>query len=239
MKIYAHRGYSEKYPENTMLAFQKAVEFGADGIETDVHQTKDGILVLCHDESIDRTSDGYGQIKDMTYEELLKYDFGKYSYLNLSIPRLDELLALAKETGIELNIEIKTDHYHYEGIEKKVLDMINDYGILDQVMFSSFCLDSLLILRKLDPNVRIGYLFEDDFEEHVTLAKQAHCDYIHPEYVFLDDAMMQRFNLENIGINAWTINEREDMEFFLAHGLRGCITNCVELGVQVKKDAIR
>ena len=76
MLLLGHRGYSDQYSENTMLAFSKAIESGFDGIETDVHKTKDGVLVLCHDEKINRTSDGKGYIKDMTYEELCVYNFG-------------------------------------------------------------------------------------------------------------------------------------------------------------------
>ena len=78
MRIFAHRGNSSVYPENTMAAFRSALSVGAEGIETDVHLTKDGILVITHDEEISRVSDGKGQVKDMTLEELQRYDFGSW-----------------------------------------------------------------------------------------------------------------------------------------------------------------
>ena len=77
MKIYAHRGYSGKYPENTMLAFEKAAETGCDGIELDVQLTKDGKLVVIHDESVDRTTTGTGKVKDFTYDELARFNAAK------------------------------------------------------------------------------------------------------------------------------------------------------------------
>ena len=95
MRIFAHRGNSSVYPENTMAAFRSALSVGAEGIETDVHLTKDGILVITHDEEISRVSDGKGQVKDMTLEELQRYDFGSWkgdAYKGEKIPALQELL---------------------------------------------------------------------------------------------------------------------------------------------------
>lgn len=100
MLLFGHRGYSDQYSENTMLAFSKAIESGFDGIETDVHKTKDGVLVLCHDEKINRTSDGKGYIKDMTYEELCAYNFGtKENPQRISL--LKELLELCKGKNVK------------------------------------------------------------------------------------------------------------------------------------------
>ena len=129
MKKLAHRGYSYLYPENTMLAFQKAIERGFDGIETDVHLTKDGYLVLCHDETIDRTSNGKGYIKDLTLDELKQYSFSCHSQYNEKIPLLKDLLLLIKDKDILLNIELKTDVIHYQGIEKKVYDLVDQIGV--------------------------------------------------------------------------------------------------------------
>lgn len=111
MKIFGHRGASDQYPENTMLAFRKAIEKGADGIEADVHLTKDGECVLIHDETIDRTSNGMGWIKDYTYEQLLEFEFknGKDVEDWVKIPKLSQLLGLAKEEKKDVILDIKTD----------------------------------------------------------------------------------------------------------------------------------
>ena len=121
-KNFAHRGFSGKYPENTMLAFEKAIEAGADGIENDVHLTKDGVPVIIHDELVDRTTNGKGYVKDYTYEELSKLDasyiFPEYGVLH--IPTLREYMELVKDKDIITNIELKTGVFEYPGIEEKV-----------------------------------------------------------------------------------------------------------------------
>ncbi len=130
MLLLAHRGYSDQYPENTMKAFLEAIKKGFNGIETDVHKTKDGQLVLCHDEKINRTSNGQGYIKDYTYEELCQFRFNyKFKDFDEKIPLLEELLDLAKGKDVILNIELKTDKIHYQGIEEEVYQMVKDKGM--------------------------------------------------------------------------------------------------------------
>ena len=108
-KNFAHRGFSGKYPENTLLAFSKAIEEGVDGIENDVHLTKDGVLVVMHDELVDRTTNGKGYIKDKTYEELAQLDASYIfkEYGPQKVPTLREYLELVKDTDIITNIELK------------------------------------------------------------------------------------------------------------------------------------
>ena len=127
MKVYAHRGYSGRYPENTMMAFRKAAETGCDGIELDVQLTKDGVVVVIHDEKIDRTTDGAGYVKDYTSEELRKFNaavlFPEVTDFQ-SVPTFDEYCAWVAGTGLVTNIEIKTGKYYYEEIEKKTLEIV-------------------------------------------------------------------------------------------------------------------
>ena len=120
MKNLAHRGYSAKYPENTMEAFIKAYEKGFDGVETDVHLTKDGVLVLIHDEKINRTSTGKGYVKDLTIQELRQYNYCYKSYGHYDIPTLEELLRFIQDKDFIVNIELKTDVIHYQDIEEKL-----------------------------------------------------------------------------------------------------------------------
>ena len=117
MKVIAHRGYSGKYPENTMLSFQKAVEAGCDGIELDVQTTKDGVVVVIHDERVDRTTDGEGFVKDYTFEEIRKLNAAKlFPHVTdfEPIPSLEEYCAWMAQNNIFTNIEIKTGVYYYE-----------------------------------------------------------------------------------------------------------------------------
>ena len=164
MKRLAHRGYSACYPENTMIAFIKAYEKGFDGIETDVHMSKDGELVLIHDEKINRTSNGKGYVKDYTLAELRQWNYGYRFAGKYPIPTLKELLLWIKEKQFIVNLEIKTDIIHYSNIEKKVVEMVHEIGVESQVYYSSFYLPSVLSLKQLDPKAYVGYLIAKNYK---------------------------------------------------------------------------
>ena len=209
MKKLAHRGYSALYPENTMLAFEKAIERGFDGIETDVHLTKDNQLVLCHDERIDRTSNGIGYIKDMTLNELREYEFNYGKDTHERIPLLKDLLLLIKDKNIILNIELKTDYFHYEGIEQKVYDLVGEIGVKDQVVYSSFYLPSLLKMREIDDKVYIGYLFEDNFDDKQKEIRKYNIKHVHPRFDMIDEKIMEEYQNNGIDVAVWTIPNEE------------------------------
>lgn len=225
MKKLAHRGYSAKYPENTMIAFEKAIEKGFSGIETDVHLTLDGKLVLCHDESINRTSNGKGYIKDMTLSQLRQFNFNYNSEYDSKIPLLEELLLLVKGKDILLNIELKTDCFHYEGIEQKVYDLVNKIGVQNQVIYSSFYLPSLLKMRDIDNNVYIGYLFEDSIELKNKETLKYHFKYVHPDFRLLDDDIVKFYNHHNIQLAVWTVHTKEDFLKMRDYGIEMVISN--------------
>ena len=126
VSIFAHRGASDAAPENTLPAFARAVEQGADGIELDVHLSRDGELVVIHDETLDRTTDGAGWVKDRTLAELraLRADNGLPGFAEARIPTLREVLDLLRPTDLLLNIELKTSLVWYEGIEAKTLALV-------------------------------------------------------------------------------------------------------------------
>ena len=130
--VWGHRGASGYAPENTMTAFEKAVELGADGIELDVQLTKDGELVVIHDETIDRVSYGSGWVKDFTYAKLIKHNFNRThtEYEHAQIPTLEEVYALIKPTDLTINVEIKTGVVLYPEIEGRVLDLTERMGLM-------------------------------------------------------------------------------------------------------------
>ena len=140
VQVYAHRGASAYAPENTLPAFALAMEQGADGIELDIHLTKDGELVVIHDEKVDRTTNGTGLVKDYTLAELrgLCADNGMEGFSEARIPTLREVLALVKPSDMMVNIEIKTGILWYDGIEEKALRLVQDMGMQDRVIWSSF-----------------------------------------------------------------------------------------------------
>ena len=156
-----HRGFSGLYPENTMLSFQKALEAGVDGFEFDTHLTKDGEIVVIHDEKIDRTTNGTGFVKDYTYEELKQFDAssvfaGQYGFNY--IPTLREYFELTKGMDLMTNIELKNSIIWYDGMEEKVIAMIREYGVEEQIVLSSFNHYSIMKCKKLAPELKCGFL---------------------------------------------------------------------------------
>ena len=134
--VWAHRGASGYAPENTLKAFQKAVEMGADGVELDVQLTKDGELVVIHDETVDRTSDGSGWVKDFTYARISRCNYNrthKEGYERAMIPTLEEVYELLKPTGLTINVELKTGVVFYPEIEERVLDLTARMGLEERV----------------------------------------------------------------------------------------------------------
>lgn len=221
-----HRGYSERYPENTMIAFKKAIEGNFDGIETDVHLTKDNKLVLIHDEKINRTSNGKGYIKDYTYDELCNYNFNyHFKDVNARIPLLEELLDYCSEKDVILNLEIKTDKIHYNNIEQMTYDLVRQKGLLNKVIFSSFYLESLLKLREIDNTLYLGYLFEDNYEINKEIVLKYRFNAAHPKYVFLNEKEINDYHSNGIDVNTWTVNNDEIKDFLFEEGVKIIITN--------------
>lgn len=162
--IWAYRGCSMMNPENTLPAFKKAAELeGITGIEFDVQLTNDGEIVVIHDERVDRTTDGTGNVCDYTLAELKKLSItGDDSY---RIPTLREVLELLKpycvNKGLRLNIELKNSVVRYRGMEQKVIDMVSEYGIESYVVYSSFNHDSIGLVRQLKADADVAYLAGD------------------------------------------------------------------------------
>lgn len=225
---FAHRGASGEYPENTMLAFQKAVEMGCDGIETDVQLTKDGVLVICHDELLDRTTDGTGILAEKTYEELSKLNAAaqwKDKYKNIRIPTLDELLEFAYDKNILLNIEIKNSVIDYKNIEKMIIHKLYHYEIVDKVIISSFNHYSIARCRSIDSSIKLGVLYCSKLYEPWNYAKQIGADALHPLFYTLDDVDIKSIKKANLAINTYTVNEEKYMKQLIALGIDGIITN--------------
>lgn len=228
MKIFAHRGNSSVYPENTMPAFQSAIDLGVHGIETDVHLTKDGILVLTHDEDVSRVSTGQGMVKDMTLQELRALDFGSWkgeAFQGERIPTLEDLLDLLEPHDLMLNIEIKMGFVLYPGIEEKLLETIEKRGFLSRIIFSSFNHYSLVKLKSLTPAAVVAPLYQCGLYEPHAYAKTIGADFIHPYYLAMDPSLLADLKKENIGVNLWTVNTPQAVQTYVAMGIDGLITD--------------
>lgn len=233
-KIIAHRGASKAAPQNTVPAFKKAREFGCDGFENDVHLTKDGVIVVCHNYDIDETSTGSGFIKDMTFDELRSYDFGSYfgaEFAGTKIPTLDEFLDCCE--GLEIiNIEIKQPPDMNIDIVAKTIDAVKARGFFDNLIISSFCDEVLIRCKEYAPDVKTGLLYSPNndnidaiADDPVAYVKKLGCDAVHPYYLMVSEDYIEDFHNAGIMVNPWTVDGETAIVALRDAKCDGIITN--------------
>ena len=235
-KVWAHRGASGYAPENTLDAFRKAVEMGADGIELDVQMTKDSELVVIHDETIDRTSDGKGWVKDYTLEELRAFNYNrtKPEYKHADIPTMREVFELLKPTGLFINIEIKTGVVFYEKIEEKILALTKEMGMEDRVCYSSFNHYTVTRIHELKPDAEVGFLYADGPIDMPSYGVKHGVNALHPALYNLQyDGFVKECKEKGLKLNVWTVNERPYMEMCCQYGVDAIITNYPDIAKEV------
>lgn len=239
-KNFAHRGFSGEYPENTMLAFRKAVEAGADGIELDVHFTKDKEVVVIHDEDVDRTTDGSGKVESFTLEQLKELNAygrfeGKYEFC--PVPTLREYFEfIAPIDGFMTNIELKTGINEYPGIEKAVLEIIDEFNLRDRIIISSFNHFSVQRFKTIAPDVKCGFLEDSRIIDFGAYAKKHGVEYIHPLYLCLTKDVFHEVYSNGIGINTWTVNDEEAVRNLADNKVNAVISNYPDMVSRVLKE---
>lgn len=234
--VFAHRGASGYFPENTLPAFKEAVRMGADGIELDIHKTKDGQLVVIHDEKIDRTSNGKGEVREYTLEELRKFNYNAThpECKEASIPTMREVFELIKPTNLIINIELKTGIIFYEGIEADILAMTKEFGMEDRVIYSSFNHYSIMKIKELDPTARTGFLYMDGTLNMPEYGKEHGVEALHPAlYNVQYPNYVQRCHELGLKINTWTVNSKQYMHMACEMGLDGIITNYPDKALEI------
>ena len=215
-----HRGVKAYEPENTILSFKKALELNADGVEFDVHVCKSGELVVIHDFTVDRTTDGSGAVADLTLSELKQLRINNF----IEIPTLDEVLALFDKNHL-INIELKgsdTAQAVCDCIERKVQE-----GRFEYVNFivSSFQSDELARVYKYNTKIPIGILTQASVEEALEWADAFSAVAIHPHFSLLTSENVALTQQKGYQIFTWTVNEFEDIERVKALGVNGIITD--------------
>jgi glycerophosphoryl diester phosphodiesterase len=241
-KVVAHRGASFVAPENTMAAFRLAKELEADGIEFDVKLSQDGVPVIHHDMTLERTTNGRGRLKDWTWNDLKELDAGSYfskRYVGERIPKLSQVL---DEFGDSLLLNIELTNYNalYDNLPEVALQCVKEKGLSDTILFSSFNPFALRAIRRRDRNMRLGLLLDPHMPRLARwlVLKLSTYDDIHPHHTQVN------FFLDQLGVNhagflnVWTVNQFMQIKELVSSGVGGIITDDVETAKQARKVAI-
>lgn len=245
VQIIAHRGACQAAPQNTIPAFLKAIEMGADGIENDVHLTKDGKIVICHNYDIDETSDGKGTIADYTLDELKKFDFGSYfseKFKGAQIPTLEEYLDIAGPLKV-MNVEIKPPQQKGSAIVRRTIETVRERGMLDKLLISSFDEEVIKEVKAIDPSVKTGFLYSIEspnidviHEDPFRYAEELGADALHPLCFFPDEEYVEKAHAHHLIVNPWTVNYEDGMLAMRDWGCDGIITDVPDLAVKTLRE---
>jgi glycerophosphoryl diester phosphodiesterase len=230
MMIIAHRGSSQATPENTLPAIKKAIRDGADSIEIDVQLTKDQHPIVIHDEWLNRTTNGNGFVCDSNYSYISELDAGSWfhsSFKNTRIPLLEEVFTIVKQHPIQLNIELKNNLILYPGIEKKVIELIQEYQLDSRIILSSFRKESLYTCKEVAPHIRRGFLcwtpLQSMIEDHELELLEPYS--IHPHISFVT-SHISKLQQKGFKIYPYVIERKRDLSLCLQHNVDGLFTNC-------------
>lgn len=234
-KIQAHRGASAYKPENTLEAFSLAIEQKADGLELDVHLTKDGHIVVAHDARLERVSNGTGLINHYTLEELKRLNFNKLfpDAPECRIPTLQEVYDLVRDSAITVNVELKTTELLYPELPEKLVRLERECGMGERVLYSSFNHYSLMAIRAMHPAAKIGLLYELGMVDPWVYANYVGAAAIHPHY-FVIAALPEtvaKCHENGILVNVWTVDDAQAIGLMLKCGVDAIITNKPDVAV--------
>lgn len=245
--ILGHRGASSYAPDNTRVAFKLAMQMGADGVETDVHLTADGIPVIQHNYDIDRNSDGHGDVEKMTLEELRKYDFGSWKgeqFKGEKIMTLDEFLALAKELNMKfIDIELKFPEKKPSDIVEKTIELVKKHELTERVMISSFDHELLIQTQQLCPEIITGALYDENevkmdnikdlIAHQVEYVDSLGCDFANPHFSYLlDPDLVTNFTEKGIGVCVWTVDKPYVIHTCMERGVKAIVSNRPDIAVK-------
>ena len=222
--IYAHRGASAYAPENTKVAFEKAIELKANGIELDLQKTKDGKIVIFHDDYIDKKSNGIGKIEEHTYQELLELDFGIWfddKYKNEKIVLFEDFARDYLDKDLTFAIELKV-----LGIEKETLEILNKYKVHNNIYITSFLYEALANVRKIDPNIKLSWLIEDRIsKENIEKLLRINGTQICPRASLVSKEDIEIANNNGLGVRLWGIDNEEIMKKVYKLNIEGMTVN--------------
>jgi len=228
--VFAHRGASDMAPENTLAAFQAALEVGANGIELDVTRCATGEVVVIHDDTVDRTTNGAGRVDSLPFYALRELDAGSWfgsEFAGERIPTLQEVLDRFGHR-LRINIEIKGRNLRGDGLEEEIAEMIRVRSLQKEVILSSFNPAVLIRARRVAPELRRGLLYAPDLPIYLSRAWSlplVRPDALHPEHTMVDERLVRWAHRHGLRVAAWTVDETQEMERLIRLGVDMIITN--------------
>jgi len=223
--IEAHRGDSANAPENTLAGFKRAFELGVQWTELDIHPSRDGALMVIHDDTLDRTTNGAGPVSDLTADALRRLDAGSWfapEFAGERIPLLEEVFALAASCDTRINVEIKAFPKGFD-VAQRLVKLLRASGRDKQYLVSSFELEPLLEVRALDPEITLACIGRGG--EILPAARRLGIPWIHAEQRTVDAALIAEAHESGIRVNAWVIDDPAELPRWRALGVDKICSN--------------
>jgi len=234
-QIFAHRGYSAAYAENTMSAFIEAERAGADGIELDVQLTKDGEIVVIHDEKVDRTTSGKGFVMDFLFRDIRNLNANKKGMKKEPIPSLAEVLEWMQTNKIICNIELKNGLIPYEGMEEKMIELVRTYGLMERIIVSSFNHYSIVKSFRIAPEIETAPLYIEGIYMPWIYAQSIRAKGIHPKHSGIANEIIKATMENGIAVRPYTVNKDADMHRLFKIGCTAIITDDPVKALRIRK----
>ena len=238
--VIAHRGASLIAPENTLMAFRMAAELGADAVELDAKLTVDGHVVVHHDKTLDRTTDGRGPLSVRTLEELQRLDAGSHLDAKFAGERIPTLKQIFQDVGSRLliNIELTNYAHPFNNLPEVVVQMVHEYDLMRRVLISSFNPIALIKMRRLAPEITIGLLVMAGEPAWLVAFFRFMTSYeaYHPSFPMVHKQLIQREHTLGHRVNVWTVNDEDHIRNMLNMGVDGVITDAPDLAREVVEE---
>lgn len=233
----AHRGLSGIFPENTMLAFEKAIEYNPEAMEIDVQMTKDGELIVFHDEEISRTTGCKGWVKDFTLAEIKALDAfdGKENFHGQRVPTLDEYFSLIADKDLVTFVELKNSFITYPGMEEKVLDCIKRHKIENKVVIYSANHYSVMNFEAMAPSIDICFPFDNWIFDYGEYCKKRNVTKTIPYHKAMTRDIIDDFHKNGVEVYPWTVDDPETMREMIEMGVDGLLTNRIDILTELLK----
>ena len=231
MQIFAHRGFSSQYPENTMTAFRKALEVGAAGIEFDARMTQDGKLIVMHDPTVDRTTNGKGKVRNLTYAEIYGLDAGIKKGVVFENERIPVLEQVFDELGGKFLLNVELCNYEESDnrmLANQTVELIEKYKLVESVIVSSFRFNNLVYVKDKNPNISCALLAKQGllgtFARNL-LNHSVSVDALHPFYTDASSGLIRREQQCGRKVRAWTVNDPRDIRHLYESGVDAIFTD--------------